>query len=218
MQVIDHRHPVSPASHPKPARPGARPRRFPPFHPRRSRSNPWRFSISERRDPLLNSWFALAQIRASTGITYMEATNPRKSEWPLIPRRGRRNGRPKCMMSTPATASDLLFVGARECYFHVLNAKSGALLWKTNLGGLVDAAPMTYQVDKNQYVIVIADVPRDVQLSSPRVMRSLHSACVNNRTGGLLSFFLIALTRAHFRAVESAADTPRVYSRCHSPA
>jgi alcohol dehydrogenase (cytochrome c) len=54
------------------------------------------------------------------------------------------------------TASDLLFVGGREGYFQVLNAKSGALLWKANLGGLVGAGPMTYQADGNQYVVIAA--------------------------------------------------------------
>jgi alcohol dehydrogenase (cytochrome c) len=52
------------------------------------------------------------------------------------------------------TSSDLLFVGGREGYFHVLNAKSGALLWKVNLGGPMIAAPITYQVDGKQYVTI----------------------------------------------------------------
>ena len=38
------------------------------------------------------------------------------------------------------TASDLLFAGGREGYFQALNAKSGALLWKANLGGQIIAA------------------------------------------------------------------------------
>ena len=54
------------------------------------------------------------------------------------------------------TASDLLFTGGRECYFHVLDARTGALLWKTNLGGQIVNGPMTYQVDGKQYVAVIA--------------------------------------------------------------
>ena len=32
------------------------------------------------------------------------------------------------------TASDLLFTGGREGYFQALDARTGALLWKTNLG------------------------------------------------------------------------------------
>ncbi len=54
------------------------------------------------------------------------------------------------------TASDLLFTGGREGYFQVLNANSGALLWKANLGGEVDAGPMTYEVDGKQYVLIPA--------------------------------------------------------------
>ena len=33
------------------------------------------------------------------------------------------------------TASDLLFTGGREGYFHALDARTGALLWKASLGG-----------------------------------------------------------------------------------
>jgi alcohol dehydrogenase (cytochrome c) len=54
------------------------------------------------------------------------------------------------------TASDLLFTGGREGYFQVLDARTGTLLWKTNLGGQLVAAPMTYQVDGKQYVATIA--------------------------------------------------------------
>jgi len=52
------------------------------------------------------------------------------------------------------TSSDLLFVGGREGYFQALNAKSGELLWKLNLGGPVTAAPMSYQLDGKQYVAI----------------------------------------------------------------
>jgi alcohol dehydrogenase (cytochrome c) len=52
------------------------------------------------------------------------------------------------------TASDLLFAGGREGYFQALNAKTGALLWKVNLGGPMIAAPITYQVDGKQYVAI----------------------------------------------------------------
>jgi len=54
------------------------------------------------------------------------------------------------------TASDLLFTGGREGYFQALDARTGALLWKTILGGPVVAGPMTYQVDGKQYVAVAA--------------------------------------------------------------
>jgi len=52
------------------------------------------------------------------------------------------------------TASDLLFTGGREGYFHAIDAKTGALLWKINLGGQIVMAPVTYEVDGVQYVTV----------------------------------------------------------------
>jgi alcohol dehydrogenase (cytochrome c) len=50
------------------------------------------------------------------------------------------------------TASDLLFTGGREGYFHALDARSGRLLWKASLGGPISSGPVTYQVDGTQYV------------------------------------------------------------------
>ena len=52
------------------------------------------------------------------------------------------------------TASDLLFVGGREGYFQSLDAKTGALLWKQNLGGEIIAGPISYLVDGKQYVSI----------------------------------------------------------------
>ena len=54
------------------------------------------------------------------------------------------------------TASDLLFTGNREGYFQVLDARTGALLWKANLGGQIVNGPITYVVDGKQYVATIA--------------------------------------------------------------
>jgi alcohol dehydrogenase (cytochrome c) len=54
------------------------------------------------------------------------------------------------------TASDLLFSGGREGYFQALDARTGTLLWKTNLGGQIVNGPMTYAVDGQQYVATIA--------------------------------------------------------------
>jgi alcohol dehydrogenase (cytochrome c) len=54
------------------------------------------------------------------------------------------------------TASDLLFVGGREGYFHALDAKTGRLLWKINVGGETAAGPMTFMVGKQQRVAVAA--------------------------------------------------------------
>jgi alcohol dehydrogenase (cytochrome c) len=54
------------------------------------------------------------------------------------------------------TASDLLFVGGREGYFHALDARTGALLWKITVGWHTTAAPITYQVAGRQYVAIAA--------------------------------------------------------------
>ena len=54
------------------------------------------------------------------------------------------------------TASDLLFTGGREGYFHAIDARSGNLIWNVNLGGQIVMAPVTYMVDGIQYVSVIS--------------------------------------------------------------
>ena len=50
------------------------------------------------------------------------------------------------------TASDMLFSGARDGSFFALDARTGKLLWQTNLGPSVAAGPMTYAVNGKQYV------------------------------------------------------------------
>jgi alcohol dehydrogenase (cytochrome c) len=55
------------------------------------------------------------------------------------------------------TASDLLFSGGREGHFFALDARSGELLWKVNLGGTVASGPITFAVDNHQYVAVAAE-------------------------------------------------------------
>jgi alcohol dehydrogenase (cytochrome c) len=56
-----------------------------------------------------------------------------------------------------STASDVVFAGSREGNFVALNARDGALLWRTNLGGTVASGPVTYLVNGRQYVVVCAD-------------------------------------------------------------
>ena len=54
------------------------------------------------------------------------------------------------------TASDVLFTGGREGYFHALDAKTGTLLWKASLGSQIVNGPITYEVDGKQYVATIS--------------------------------------------------------------
>jgi alcohol dehydrogenase (cytochrome c) len=55
-----------------------------------------------------------------------------------------------------STASDLVFSGNREGYFYAFDARNGALLWKTPLGGQIAMGPMTYRVDGKQFIAVSA--------------------------------------------------------------
>jgi alcohol dehydrogenase (cytochrome c) len=55
------------------------------------------------------------------------------------------------------TAADLLFSGGREGHFFALDARTGELLWRVNLGGNVASGPIAYAVDGRQYVSVCAD-------------------------------------------------------------
>ena len=55
------------------------------------------------------------------------------------------------------TASDLLFSGGKEGNFLALDARTGELLWKTNLAGTIASGPITYQANGRQYVAVCAD-------------------------------------------------------------
>ena len=54
------------------------------------------------------------------------------------------------------TATDLLITGGREGYLQILNARTGALLWKTNLGAQMLNNPITYQVNGRQYIAAMA--------------------------------------------------------------
>jgi alcohol dehydrogenase (cytochrome c) len=54
------------------------------------------------------------------------------------------------------TASDLLFTGGRDGYFMALDARTGTLLWKSNLSSAqMRTAPTTYMADGKQYITYI---------------------------------------------------------------
>jgi alcohol dehydrogenase (cytochrome c) len=54
------------------------------------------------------------------------------------------------------TASDVLFSGGRDGAFYALDARTGKLLWQTNLGPSVASSPITYAINGKQYVSVMA--------------------------------------------------------------
>jgi len=55
-----------------------------------------------------------------------------------------------------STASDLIFTGGREGYLQVIDARTGTLLWKQNLGAQMINNPITYSVNGKQYVAAMA--------------------------------------------------------------
>ena len=54
------------------------------------------------------------------------------------------------------TATNVLFSGGNEGYFYALDARTGELLWKTQLGSGIRSGPMTYSVSGKQHVVVAA--------------------------------------------------------------
>ena len=54
------------------------------------------------------------------------------------------------------TATDVLFTGNREGYFHALDAQTGDLLWRRTLGGMIANGPMSFAVDGQQLVAAAA--------------------------------------------------------------
>jgi glucose dehydrogenase len=53
------------------------------------------------------------------------------------------------------TAGNLVFHGDWEGWFKAVNATTGEVLWKFNVGSGVGAGPMTYKLDGVQYVAVV---------------------------------------------------------------
>jgi alcohol dehydrogenase (cytochrome c) len=57
---------------------------------------------------------------------------------------------------TMVTAGDVVFSGGRDGYFVALDARTGGLLWKANVGGQINAAAISYAVNGKQYVAINA--------------------------------------------------------------
>jgi glucose dehydrogenase len=55
-----------------------------------------------------------------------------------------------------ATAGNLVFMGEGNGWFDAFNAKTGERVWRYNLGAGVNAPPITYAVNGEQYIAVAA--------------------------------------------------------------
>jgi alcohol dehydrogenase (cytochrome c) len=91
---------------------------------------------------------------AATGDTFsaIRALDPQSGEkkWDY------RMNAPTTEGGVLTTAGDVLFAGGRDGTFFALDARSGKVLWETNLGPSVAAGPMTYAVNGKQYVSIQA--------------------------------------------------------------
>jgi glucose dehydrogenase len=58
-----------------------------------------------------------------------------------------------------ATAGDVVFYGTMDRWFKAVNARSGEVLWQTQLGSGIIGQPVTYRApDGKQYVAILAGV------------------------------------------------------------
>ncbi len=55
-----------------------------------------------------------------------------------------------------ATGGNLVFMGEGNGWFDAFNATSGERVWRYNLGAGVNAPPITYRVNGEQYIAVAA--------------------------------------------------------------
>jgi alcohol dehydrogenase (cytochrome c) len=97
------------------------------------------------RRPTMNNWTDAAGHGAVIAID--PATGDRKWTFPMYDLTD---------SGILTTASDLLFTGGRDGYFQALDARTGALLWKSSFGAVqMLSGPITYEVEGRQYVATI---------------------------------------------------------------
>jgi alcohol dehydrogenase (cytochrome c) len=58
--------------------------------------------------------------------------------------------------STLATAGGLVFAGSRDRSFRAFDAATGKVLWQRTLGASLSSTPVSYSIDGQQYVAVVA--------------------------------------------------------------
>jgi alcohol dehydrogenase (cytochrome c) len=65
-------------------------------------------------------------------------------------------GRGEMWSGVVSTAGGVVFTGDDDGHLVALEAKSGKHLWHFNMGELLTASPVTYEVDGKQYVAIAA--------------------------------------------------------------
>jgi glucose dehydrogenase len=66
------------------------------------------------------------------------------------------------VQNVEAGPTDVLFTGGREGYFQALDARTGALLWKVNLGAAINSGPISYRVGDKQYISIVSGLSLSV--------------------------------------------------------
>ena len=69
--------------------------------------------------------------------------------------------RPYNYSAVLATAGSLVFNGDAARYFFALDTETGKKLWQVRLGSMCCGYPVTYSVDRRQYVAVVAGYGRN---------------------------------------------------------
>jgi alcohol dehydrogenase (cytochrome c) len=87
-------------------------------------------------------FFAVRAIDPETGKVVWEAKHPNRQTW------WKTGG-------LVSTAGNIIFGGDNTRVF-ILDAQSGAELWTKNVGGRINAAPVTYEVNGTQYFAIAA--------------------------------------------------------------
>ena len=108
-----------------------------------------------------------------------------------------------------STAGGLVFQGAAEGAFSAYDAGSGKKLWSADVGNGIIAAPMSYEIDGEQYVAVMVGVGGGGQISAPGSMPQ------RTRLPGRLMVYKLggkATAPAHPKAAQPTIDLTNVSS------
>ena len=124
-----------------------------------------RFYDPEGYPAVVPPWGTLNAIDLNTGDYVWKIP---LGEYPELAAKGIRNTGTENYGGPLVTAGGLLFIGATnfDKKFRVFDKSTGALLWETTLPFAGNATPITYQLNKRQYVVIAAGGGKDPKSKS----------------------------------------------------
>src|SRR6202022_2372193 len=124
-----------------------------------------RFLDSDGYPAIAPPWGTLNAINLNTG-EYVWKIN--LGEYPELAAKGMKNTGSENYGGPLVTAGGLLFIGAPnyEKKFRPFEKKTGALLWETTLPFAGNATPITYEVNRRQFVVIAAGGGKDLKSKS----------------------------------------------------